>query len=83
MKGIVHIMENAQAILALMEAIRADLNEAAERGPSVRVEFAAQVAELANAQRDHNPLEKSEDYLTGYVDGFERAAALIRMLALI
>ena len=66
-----------------LRAIVAELNEEAERGPLVRVEFAAQVAEMANAHREHDPMEKSEDYLDGYVDGFERAAALIRMLALI
>lgn len=44
----------------------------------IRREHAAQLAERANAERDHDPMSKSGDYLDGYVDGFEKAAEIIR-----
>lgn len=68
------------AILDLAHEVCASRNEEAERGPMCRVEHAAQVAELADAHRLHDPLTKSAEYLDGYVDGFERAAELVRMM---
>ncbi len=67
-------------ILRQMLAMTAEDRLRAEQGALVRVEFAAQVAELANAQRTHDPLQQSTDFLDGYVEGFERAAELIRQL---
>lgn len=44
----------------------------------IHIERAAQLAEHANAERDHDPLTASADFLDGYVAGFEKAAEIIR-----
>lgn len=47
----------------------------------ISIEAAARLAEDANVLRDHDPSEKSADFLDGYTAGLERAAALIRAYA--
>lgn len=61
-----------------MKAVAAEFNAAAQSGVMIRREHAAQLAERANAERDHDPCEASVDFLDGYVAGFEKAAEIIR-----
>lgn len=75
--------EEGRTLLEQLTEWAVEHRAAAERGPSVRVEFAARVAELANTHRTHDVHAGSEEFLDGYVAGFERAAELIRELAMI
>lgn len=70
----------ALEILDDARGIAAHRRDASERGPRIRVEFAAQVAEGAGLHRLHDPAAKSGEFLDGYVQGYERAAELIRQL---
>ena len=63
---------------AIKRAIERD--KAAETGPLVRVEHAAQVCEEAEFYRRYDHSDKSEDFLFGYMEGIERAAELVRMI---
>ncbi|GLI99145.1 hypothetical protein [Sphingobium sp. BS19] len=69
-----------QELLAEAYATAVERDKAAETGPLVRVEHAAQVCEEADFYRKYDHGEKSEDFLDGYIQGIERAAELVRMI---
>lgn len=72
---------NRHDLLLIIEKARQvgrDYDAKANEGVMIRREHAAQLAERANSERDHGVLTVSEDFLDGYVAGFEKAAEIIR-----
>ena len=65
-------------MLANLQKFARDYEERARQGVMIRREHAAQLAERANSERDHDVMTVSEDFLDGYVAGFEKAAEIIR-----
>lgn len=70
--------KNLGDILAAARRIRRDRAAAARTGLMIRREHAAQLAEQANIERDHDVETATPDFLDGYAAGFEKSAEIIR-----
>lgn len=77
-ENIIPIQRPIVGVLADCTAIAQQSRDAADHGPLITVERAAQLAERANIYLGHDGADRSADYLDGFTAGFERAAAIIR-----